>query len=93
MLSHEKTKNRGSKVTPKIVHIFEDSKIHICTYKNVFIDIFRENYFHNLSLFKIVINIGVYLLYYIGYESIPSKTVDCESPYENIQKSTPLRIQ
>jgi hypothetical protein len=54
---------------------------------------FRGNYSNNLSLFRIVINIGVYLLYYIGYESIPSITMDCDSPYEDIQKSPPLRIQ
>ena len=51
----------------------------------------RRNYSNNLPLFKIVINIGVYLLYYIlGHESIPSIVEDCDSPYEKIQKSPPF---
>ena len=53
----------------------------------------RGNYSNNLSLFNIVINIGVYLLYYVGHESIPSIAEDCDSPYEEIQKSPPLSIQ
>jgi hypothetical protein len=39
-------------------------------------------FFTNLSPLKIILNIGVYLLYYIGYESIFFMIVDYDSPYE-----------
>ena len=50
----------------------------------------RGNYSNNLPLFKFVINIGINLLYYIGFESIHPISKDCDSPYERHSKVPPF---
>jgi hypothetical protein len=62
--------------------------INMCSLKFL-----RGNYSNKLSLFKIVINIGVYFLYYVDHESIPAITEDWDNSYKKNQKFPLLKIQ